>query len=230
MSAAYVHAQSSGFQVIVEKGTPTSDVDGAELEAAKRVIAFLKGKISSDQIQALLADEIASANTYWHQLLSNSKGQWTVVEAQAKAIVDPAILNSQSFQQWMGTAGDGYPNDLIAGHPEIYLEEEPSNVIQSWGGGPITQFSHDPVPRQSFMPDLPDWNVTATVSQTLRDNTSFSYAVSAIRDEADGFGIYFAVYLPGNAPEDRIAGLRSYLTVECTNWLRYAYRHATLQT
>lgn len=71
------------------------------------------------------------------QLLSNSTG---TVEAQAKVIFDPTILNSQSFQQWMETAGDGYPHDLIAGHPEIYFEEEPSNVMQSWGGGPIIPF------------------------------------------------------------------------------------------
>lgn len=230
MSVAYGHAESSDIQVVVEKGIPTSDVNDAELAAAKRVLAFLKGKIGGEKIQTLLADEINHANTYWHQLLSYSTGQWTAVEAQAKAIVDPNILNSRSFQQWLETAGAGYPNDLVAGHPEIYFEEEPSNVIQSWGGGPITQFSHDPVPKQPFMPDLPGWNVTATVSQTLRDNTTFSYAVSAIKDEADGFGIYFAVYLPSNAPEDRIVGLRSYLTVECTNWLKYAYRHAILQT
>lgn len=129
----------------------------------------------------------------------------------------------------MDTAGVGYPNDLIAGHPEIYFEEEPSNVIQSWGGGPITQFSHDPVPHQPFFLELNGWNVTAEVSQTLRDNTTFSYAVSAIKDEADGFGLYFAVYLPSSAPKDRIEGLRSYLTVECINWLKYAYRYAIAQ-
>ena len=229
MTGIYANAQYPDFQVIVEKGTPTSDVQGVELEAAKRVLAFLKGKIGGDEIQALLADDIAAANTYWHQLLSNSTGEWIPVEAQAKALVDPTVLNSQSFQQWMETAGNGYPNDLIAGHPEIYFEVEPSNVIQSWGGGPITQFSHDPVDKQPFMPDLPGWNVTALVAQTLRDNTTFSYAVSAIKDDADGFGLYFAVYLPSSAPQERVTGLRNYLTIECSNWLKYAYRHATRQ-
>ncbi|ORY71422.1 uncharacterized protein BCR38DRAFT_479914 [Pseudomassariella vexata] len=227
MTALGVNAQPADLQVIIQKGTPTADVSGAELDAAKRVLAFLKGQIGGDEIQTLLAGEIAAANTYWHQLLANSTGQWTPVEAQAKAVVDPSILNSQSFAKWMESAGNGYPNDLIAGHPEIYFEEEPSNVIQSWGGGPITQFSHDPVDKQPFMPDLLGWNITATVSQTLRDNTTFSYAVSAIKEDADGFALYFAVYLPINAPEDRVVGLRNYLTVECTNWLKYAYQFAT---
>jgi hypothetical protein len=232
MSAAYGYAGDSNDQleVIVEKGISTSNLESAELVAAKRVLAFLKGKIGGEEIQNLLADDIAQANRYWHQLLSNSTNTWVPVEAQAKAIVDPTILNSHSFQQWMDSAGVGYPNDLIAGHPEIYFEEEPSNVIQSWGGGPITQFSHDPVPHQPFFVELPGWNVTAEVSQTLRDNTTFSYAVSAIKDEDDGFGLYFAVYLPSSAPEDRIEGLRDYLTVECTNWLKYAYRHAIAQS
>ncbi|KAK9777227.1 hypothetical protein SCAR479_05956 [Seiridium cardinale] len=224
MTAIGVNAQPGDFQVVIQKGTPTADVTGTELDAAKKVLAFLKGKIGGDEIQTLLADEITAANTYWHQLLANSTGQWTPVEAQAKAVVDPSILNSQSFAEWMASAGNGYPNDLIAGHPEIYFEEEPGNVIQSWGGGPITQFSHDPVDKQPFMPDLPGWNVTATVSQTLRDNTTFSYAVSAIKEEADGFAIYFAVYLPSNVPKDRLVGLRNYLTIECTNWLKYAYQ------
>ncbi|RYP00917.1 hypothetical protein DL764_006363 [Monosporascus ibericus] len=131
MTAVYVSAQTADFQVVVEKGTPISEVSGTELEAAKRVLAFLKGKIGGDGIQTLLADEIAAANTYWHQLLANSTGRWTAVEAQAKAVVDPCVLNSQSFLSWMETAGNGYPSDLIAGHPEIYFEEEPSNVIQS---------------------------------------------------------------------------------------------------
>ncbi|KAH7408330.1 hypothetical protein DE146DRAFT_645983 [Phaeosphaeria sp. MPI-PUGE-AT-0046c] len=231
MSTVHGETGDSAVQVevIVEKGIVTSDLDNAELVAAKRVLALLKGKIGGEEIQSLLADDIAQANKYWHQLLSTSANTWTPVEAQAKAIVDPTILNSRSFQQWMNSAGIGYPNDLIAGHPEIYFEEEPSNVIQSWGGGPITQFSHDPVPHQPFFLELTGWKVTAEVSQTLRDNTSFSYAVSAIKDEADGFGLYFAVYLPSSAPKDRIEGLRSYLTVECTNWLKYAYRHAIAQ-
>lgn len=228
MSAAYGSTGNGDVHLVVQKGVPTSEVNSAELVSAKRILAFLKGKIGGEKIQSLLADEITQANAYWHQLLSNSTGTWTPVEAQAKAIADPTVLNSRSFQQWMDTAGAGYPNDLIAGHPEIYFEEEPSNVIQSWGGGPITQFSHDPVSKQPFMLDLPGWNVTATVAQTLRDKTIFSYAVAAIKDEVDGFGLYFAVYLPSSAPEERIAGLRSYLTVECTNWLRYAYRHAIL--
>ena len=64
MTGIYANAQYPDFQVIVEKGTPTSDVQGVELEAAKRVLAFLKGKIGGDEIQALLADDIAAANTY----------------------------------------------------------------------------------------------------------------------------------------------------------------------
>jgi hypothetical protein len=233
MSAAYEHTSSNGTQpsIIIEEGIPTPSLSHSELSAAKRVLSFLKFKIGAQEIQSLLAPDIAASNTYWHSLLSNSTSTWIPVEAQAKAFVDPSILNARSFQSWMDTtAGIGYPNDLIAGHPEIYLEEEPGNVIQSWGGGPITQFSHDPVPHQDFFLELPPgWNVTAEVSQTLRDNTTFSYAVSAIREEEDGFGLYFAVYLPSAAPEERVEGLRSYLSVECTNWLRYAYRHAVAQ-
>lgn len=219
--------EGSDIEVVIEKGISTSNIDNAELASAKRVLAFLKGKIGGDEIETLLVDEISQANKYWHELLAKSEHDWIAVESQVKAIVDPAILNSWSFEQWLENAGVGYPNDLIAGHPEIYFEEEPSNVIQSWGGGPITQFSHDPVPKQPFMVELPGWNVTASVSQTLFDKTSFSYAVSAIKEEPDGFGLYFAVYLPSNVPEDRIVGLRSYLTIECTNWLKSAHRYAT---
>lgn len=226
MTATLASAHNDTFQIVIEKGTPTTAVRGTELDAAKRVLALLKGKIGGDAIQVLLADEINAAKTYWHQLLANSTGGWVPVEAQAMAVVDPSILNSQSFSLWMETAGSGYPNDLIAGHPEIYFEEEPSNVIQSWGGGPITQFAHVPVEKQAFMAELPGWNVTATVSQTLNDNTTFSYAVSAIKEEHDGFGLYFAVYLPDNSPEERVLGLRDYLTVECANWLKLAYQHA----
>lgn len=49
-----------------------SGINDVELEASRRVVAFLKSKIGGDGVQTLVADQIAAANTYWHLLLSNS--------------------------------------------------------------------------------------------------------------------------------------------------------------
>jgi hypothetical protein len=64
MSAAYGYTGDSDAQleVVAEKGISTSSLESAELVAAKRVLAFLKGKIGGEEIQSLLADDIAPTN------------------------------------------------------------------------------------------------------------------------------------------------------------------------
>ncbi|KAI1183868.1 hypothetical protein F5B17DRAFT_434167 [Nemania serpens] len=188
---------------------------------------------------ALVAADVAAADTYWHKLLASSKGGFVNGTVVVQGYAPHAVLNATAVMQWIAAAGVGWPNEFLNASPQHYLAltgpgvrqpGDTAEVIERWGSDLITYFRAVPGPKRSFMPALDEFPLESqlTLDLFLSDGTVFSPSLTAFRDlpGRKGVEIYVGVWIPDSSPDDVVEDLRAHNTVEYSNWLKSTYKKA----
>ncbi len=213
---------------------PKSRASVAEFEArdARQALFLLKKKLGADVLHDLVQSDIDEADVFWHNIIRNSSQGHMISDVRVEALVSPLILNTTIFLEWLSTfANQGFPNRLVEGSPQHYfLQTAPGSldevqVIENWGLGPVTQFTVTPSERKPFMVSLPEFTIQLYRNLVLRDGTSIADEIQAFRDKPDGSGMEAALidYYPSATPEWQIEDVSEHVSVELSNWMRFAY-------
>ncbi|KAI0876497.1 hypothetical protein GGS24DRAFT_220756 [Hypoxylon argillaceum] len=228
----------SELPVTVIEGA-SKDLNSLELPQASKAILLFRSRLGESGTNALIAPDVAAADVFWHNTLSNSTGHFVGATMRAQGYAPSSFFNATTVALWFYFGGTGWPNDFLASSPEHYLSlsgpgvRDPQATIESienWGPGPITYFKGIPEPRPEFIPTLPEFpaNYQIPLALHLKDGTVFAHTLTAFRDLAGGQGveIYQGIWIPDSAPLEVLHGLRKHITVEFSNWLKLAYQKA----
>jgi hypothetical protein len=231
-AAAIPLSRDNGIHLVIAQGPPISELKATDLSSSHKALSILQTHLGPDGIASLIQDDLDAADTFWHETTTNSSGAFVGSDTRVKGLVSPDILNSTSWLEWFSTAGVGFPNRMTAAEPEHYLEmtitdgsTSYSNLIEGWGGGPITHFQAPLVPKQVFMPRLPEFPTQFSAALTLLDGTVFGYSLTAVRDLPNGSGleVFEGMWFPDSTPEYITEGAKAHLAIEVSNWLLFAY-------
>ncbi|KAI1166425.1 hypothetical protein F5B18DRAFT_78528 [Nemania serpens] len=217
----------------------SKDLSSLELPQANAAILLFRSRLGESGTHALVAPDVAAADTFWHRTLSNSTGKFVGATMRARGYAPHSVFNATTVGLWFITGGTGFANDFLETSPEHYLSlsaggtTDPKAVIESienWGPGPITYFKGIPETKPAFVPELREFpaQFTSTLALTLADGTVFAHAVTAFRDLPGGAGveIFEGIWIPDSAPAQVLTGLEAHITVEFSNWLKLAYKKA----
>ncbi|KAI0431589.1 hypothetical protein F5Y09DRAFT_184415 [Xylaria sp. FL1042] len=217
----------------------SKDLTALELPQANKAILLFRSRLGENATHALIAPDVAAADTFWHKTLSNSTGKFVGGTMRARGYAPSSIFNATTVALWFFYGGTGWPNDFLKTSPEHYLSlsgggvRDPKAAIESienWGPGPITYFKGIPETKPGFIPDMPEFPATfqSSLALTLDDGTVFAHSLTAFRNLPSGEGveIFQGIWIPESAPAEVHEGLRAHITVEFSNWLKLAYKKA----
>ncbi|KAI0811659.1 hypothetical protein GGR55DRAFT_80509 [Xylaria sp. FL0064] len=237
--AGPVYKTPTDLAVKVIEGS-SKDLTALELPQANKAILLFRTRLGENATHALIAPDIAAADTFWHQTVSNSTGKFVGGTMRARGYAPSNIFNATTVALWFYYGGTGWPNDFLKTSPEHYLSLSGAGVrdpkaaiesIENWGPGPITYFKGIPETKPDFIPDLGSEFPAAfqsSLALTLADGTVFAHSLTAFRNLAGGEGveIYQSIWIPDSAPAQVLEGLKAHITVEFSNWLKLAYKKA----
>ncbi|KAI1498875.1 hypothetical protein F5X99DRAFT_392077 [Biscogniauxia marginata] len=224
---------------------PISVIEGSldptnlAISQASDVLYLYHSQLGQDGTTAVVEPNVAAADAFWHATLSNSTGGHTVGKARVQGFADPAVFNATSIEAWFAAGGTGWPNDFLETSPQHFLSFSASGTsdgksvvesVEGWGKGPITYFKGTLTERPAWVPLLEEYPEAAqsVLALTLKDGTVFAHSLTAARDLPDGSGVevFQGIWLPDSTPAYVVEGLTQHLTVEFSNWLRFAYGKA----
>ncbi|KAI0184903.1 hypothetical protein EV127DRAFT_221747 [Xylaria flabelliformis] len=218
----------------------SKDLNSLELPQANQAILLFRSRLGENGTNALIAPDVAAADTFWHKTLSNSTtGKFVGGTMRAQGYAPRSFFNSTTVALWFYFGGTGWPNDFLQSSPEHYLSLSGPGVrdpkaalesIENWGPGPITYFKGFPETKPDFIPTLTEFpaDYQRPLALQLADGTVFAHSLTAFRDLPGGIGveIYQGIWIPDSAPAEVLQGLRAHITVEFSNWLKLAYKKA----
>ncbi|KAI5918516.1 hypothetical protein F4810DRAFT_691754 [Camillea tinctor] len=234
-----VPRQDASLPLTIIEGS--SDTSSLALSQATEVLYLYHSRLGQDGTTALVESDVAAADAFWHATLANSTGGYIVGKARIQASAPPSVFNATSIQDWFITSGTGWPNEFLESSATHYLsfsaggtgnEETVLESIESWGNGrPITHFKGTLEDKPAFIPAMDEFpqEAQSALALTLEDGTVFAHSLTAARDLPDGSGVemFQGIWVPDSTPAYVIEGLTQHLTVEFSNWLRFAYKKAT---
>jgi hypothetical protein len=232
---------SSPPALSAQQNAQISRLTELELPQADQALLLFRTKLGEAATNVLIAADIARADVYWHERLKASKGgKFVGGVTRARGYAPHAIFNATSVGLWFYFGGEGWPNDFLRTSPEHYLSlsgpgvRTKGNAIEStenWGPGPITYFTGKPEVQPKFIPTLSEYPADSQsyLALALKDGTVFAHSLTAFRDlpEGNGVEIYQGIWIPDSVEKEVLEGMRKHITVEFTNWLRFAYKKST---
>ncbi|KAI1116748.1 hypothetical protein F5Y14DRAFT_31908 [Nemania sp. NC0429] len=214
-------------------------LDPLELPQANTAILLFRSRLGEQGTHDLIAPDVAAADAFWHRALSSSKGKFVAGTMRSQGYAPTSVFNATAVGLWFITGGTGFPNGFLETSPEHYLSlsaggtKDPKATIESienWGPGPITYFKGMSETRPAFVPELKEFpaQFKTYLGLTLADGTVFAHSLVAFRDLPGGRGveIFSGIWIPESAPAAVLAGLEAHITVEFSNWLKFAYKKA----
>ncbi|KAI0600172.1 hypothetical protein F4775DRAFT_548310 [Biscogniauxia sp. FL1348] len=233
-----VRRQAVNLPLTIIEGSP--DATELALSQATEVLYLYHSRLGQDGTTALVEPDLAAADTFWHATLANSTGGYVVGKTRIQASAPPAVFNATSIQDWFIAGGTGWPNEFLESSPTHYLslsaggtgdENAMVESIEGWGQGPITYFKGIIEDKPAFLPAMEEFpeEAQSALALTLKDGTVLGHSLTAARDLPDGSGVemFQGIWVPDSTPAYVIEGLTQHLTVEFSNWLRFAYKKAT---
>ncbi|CAJ2511548.1 Uu.00g071730.m01.CDS01 [Anthostomella pinea] len=233
-----VRRQAAVLPVVVLEGSP--DLAGLSLTEASEVLYRYHKVLGQEGTSAIVAPDVAAADTFWHKILSNTTGGWVGGTTRIQGLADPAVFSGKDVGTWFAGGGTGWPNDFLETSPTHYLSFSAGGTsdaraaietIEGWGAnGPITYFKGIPEAKPAFIPALAEFGSSqSALAFTLGDGTVFAHSLTAFRDLPDGSGVevFQGIWVPDSAPAYVVRGATEHITVEFANWLRFAYNKAT---
>ncbi|KAI0480708.1 hypothetical protein GGR56DRAFT_687958 [Xylariaceae sp. FL0804] len=214
-----------------------NDLERVEAEA---VISFYQTKLGPDATPGLVSEQVAAADAFWRAVVANSTGGWKAGIARIQGYAPTAVFNATSVGTWFDASGTGWPNGFLGTSPTHYASYAAGGVadaadvietVEGWGtAGPITSFRGRAEAKPAFEPPLPEFPAAgqSPLAMSLQDGTVFAHSLTAARDLPGGGGveIFEGIWVPDSTPAYVVDGLTEHLTVEFTNWLRFAYKLA----
>ncbi|KAI0393149.1 hypothetical protein F5Y17DRAFT_467049 [Xylariaceae sp. FL0594] len=227
--------------LVIEGSSP--DLTSLALPQANKAIYLYRSRLGEDAVNGLIKSDVEAADTYWREKLAKSKattGKFVGGTMRAQGYAPHSIFNATSVGRWFYFGGSGWPNDFLQTSPEHYLSLSGPGVrtkgasiesIENWGPGPITYFKGIPEQKPDFFPALKEYpaDSQSALALQLADGTVFAHSLTAFRDLPGGLGveIFQGIWIPDSAPSEVLQGLRAHITVEFSNWLKFAYKKAT---
>lgn len=204
-----------------------------ELPDALDKLQTTKAKLGSDNLLDLLQPDIAAADTFWHEVIANSKdGLWKPTEANCTSYIPG--LSAAQFGVWATSPTADAANDDV--NPEHYLKETStgfdgipqSTVLEGWGGVrtyfDIQDFTTPDRVKYPFLRQLRDFPIQSAGPKVLKDGTGVTFGVLhiAVKDVVDatygdGIEVYSAVWYPDSISEVHIEAESEHMVNEIIN-------------
>jgi len=219
----------SPVEALVAGQLTSVDVEQLELESSRRALRLLRERLTAEQMESLLADDLVATDNQWREWAQASDGSWRAAEVEFLV----SGLSTQDFRSWWSTALNDLHGVVYPAFPEHYRfgwvqnpsgGEEPCYVV-------IEELGH--VPFRMYCSFGPAW-APVDVAQgyeldmvgvgRLQDGTQVVRFMNQIKDTADGLAMKVGVYLVSATPDYVVQSHVEQELVEWTRWLQMAVR------
>jgi hypothetical protein len=216
------------IRMLIEGEIAQPDVSGLELESARRAMSLLRKRISPEQMEAILSEDLKETDAKWREWASKSDGTWQVAEVEFQI---PGLTSAQ-FQEWWASSFDDLHDVVYPAFPEHYRF---GWVADPQGGVDpvfliVEELGHVPFRMYCTFGDrwapvevTPGFQMMQPGVGRLHDGTEVVRFMNQIKDTEDGFTMKAGVYMASAVPA---AVVRSHLDqemVEWTSWFRMAH-------
>jgi hypothetical protein len=206
-------------------GEPSAlEVDQLELRSARRALRLLKERITPEQMDKLLADDLKSTDEQWRKWAAESDGSWKAAEVEFRV----AGVSKQQFSNWWSAALADLHTIVYPAFPEHYrfgwvkdprgVDEPCYMVVEELGHVPFRMYcSFDP----SWAPVEPASGYDAMMVGVgrLADGTEVVRFMNQLMDTDGGFVMKVAVYVVSAVPDSVVQSHVEQELVEWTRWL-----------
>ena len=103
-------------EVLTNSYVKDKDVDRLELEAARRALSLIKGRLGPKRMLELIREDVEESDRQWEAWAAESNGEWRV----NKTDVAVSGLDVDFWLNWLRT-NLGNESALFAAHPEHYV-------------------------------------------------------------------------------------------------------------
>jgi hypothetical protein len=203
-----------------------------EWYGAQHALAAFRKHLGPDEMLKLLADDIADADAYWHNVVDNSTGKWVPTDGFVTAFLPN--LTAWAYAAWMRTPLWDAANNLA--NPEHYfkrtIEVSPgvlqSEILEGWGGV-ITLFDIPTLglpdrKKYPFLRVQKEFPLQVAGPKVLKDGTTFGVLHISARDVPKPKGEKYAgvevratVWYPDGVEDAHIEIERQHITTEIIN-------------
>ncbi|MFM0222968.1 hypothetical protein [Paraburkholderia dipogonis] len=216
--------ENSNIHAFIDGEPSALDVDQLELRSARRALRLLKERITPEQMDELLADDLKSTDEQWRKWATASDGSWKVAEVEFRI----AGVSKQQFSDWWSAALTDLHTVVYPAFPEHYrfgwvkdprgVNEPCYIVVEELGHVPFRMYcSFDP----SYAPVEPAAGYDAMMVGVgrLADGTEVVKFMNQLMDTDEGFVMKVAVYVVSAVPDSVVRSHVEQQLVEWTRWL-----------
>ncbi len=221
-------ADEAPFQaraVVDDRSLTDADIQGLELDRARHVLAYLKGKLGNEATRALLDDDLRTMQAKVRGWVEASEGAW---RSASVCLVVPGP-SAEAFQQWYVDAmANAREAELRAGHPEHFVSHPLPTRVEV-----IENIGETALPWRVFYRSLPEdfayptpWDPVYALHHGMEildaDGLRVGFSMRQSRDADDGLHLHFTTHLPRAAPPELVRRHLHHFAVEFRNWTRAA--------
>lgn len=210
-------------------------IDQFELEASRRILANLRGKLYGQPMWDLIGEDVKNADEKFHEWYDASDGEYKGGEVTLK-IAD--LTTDQLFEAIMQTLGAamlegearrrGSITGVFPAHPEHYgLSLDGPGGVETMGGMPTLTYpayvDEDEIP--DFIRPLIDadhYDMSKVGRGLLSDGTVQTYVLQQFRDTDEGIEASLWIWYPAACPDSVFKEHLQHYAVEFRNGVRMA--------
>ena len=206
------------------------DIDGLELQSARRALRLLKARLTADEMDRLLRRDLDESDARWRHWAANSDGSWRASEVDFKI----TGLTKAQFTEWWSTALDDLPDVVFPAFPEHYRfgwVDDPRRVadrcylvVEELGHVPFRMYATFDSGSAPIDP-LPGYEVLSAGVGRLADGTEVARFMTQVKELSSGFALRTGLYFVSAATDDVVQSHIDQLLVEWTRWFEMAILH-----
>lgn len=196
-----------------------------ELARARHALVYLKARLGNERMRALLAEDAAAMGARARAWLAESAGRWRPMSTDLSV---PGCTARQ-FQRWYAEAvRTGRDDELLAGHPEHFLNHPDDGVVEVIENIGETELpwhvTYRPRPAAASWPIEWDEEFPVRFGASIHDNegTLIGYSMRQARDLPGGLQLRVTALLPSAVPDEILTRHGRHLTIEYRNWIALA--------
>ncbi|KAK5311766.1 hypothetical protein LTR93_011608 [Exophiala xenobiotica] len=210
------------------------EVDAWELKASRRALRNLRTLLEGQPMMDLIQKQIEEADTYYKNLIVESKGQYK----ESRIDLHATGITIGQFMQWrkewmedlMTEEGrrDFYLNTMVPAHPEHYaVPPYPVGIIETIGEHIVRVRLHNDFPVPDFVLKYGDPSyANVPLVGSLDDGSVLFYVFQEFRDSGDGCDLILRLLFPAAAPEILFSEHAEHLAIEFRSFFIRAVRRS----